>query len=115
MSLGRHAWPLVAFGVGAAALLLLLGLGVPAAAFQGWLVAFAFWSAIPIGALVLTLVHLLTGGRWEPAPRPPRWHRPIRSVPLLGLFFLPLCFGLGHLYPWASDPGAVAGASRGCT
>ena len=56
------------------------------------------------------MIHRLTGGRWETGAAATAMAPAIRSVPLLGLFFLPLCFGLGHLYPWASDPGAVAGS-----
>ena len=31
---------------------------------QGWLIAFVFWSGIPIGSLVLLLIHRIVGGRW---------------------------------------------------
>jgi hypothetical protein len=96
-------------GLAAAALLVLWGLLAPAPAFQAWLIGFAFWSLVPIGALVLILIHALTGGRWGKALAA-ALAPAARAVPLLGLLFLPLAFGLPHLYPWAGDPNAAGGS-----
>ena len=53
-----------------------------------------------MGCLALLMLHHLVGGRWgfmiqrvlEAA---------IQTLPLMALLFIPLCFGLLDLYPWA--------------
>ena len=78
----------------------------PERALSAWLVAYAFWSAIVIGAIVLLLVHALTGGRWGEAVAPVL--KPTAALmPVLALLFIPLALGLTWLYPWARDPGSV--------
>jgi hypothetical protein len=74
----------------------------PKSVMQGWLVAFVFVSGIPIGCLVLLLIHRLTGGRWGIALAPVLL--PAASmVPFVAIAFLPLAFGLSVPYRWASD------------
>ncbi|GEP05506.1 hypothetical protein [Methylobacterium oxalidis] len=71
---------------------------------RGWLVAWIAWSAVPVGSLVLILVHAVTGGRWgetlAPALRPAA-----ALVPLAALAFLGVALGLPADYPWASGGG----------
>ncbi|WP_132254867.1 hypothetical protein [Methylobacterium segetis] len=73
---------------------------------RGWLVAWIAWSAIPVGSLVLVLIHVVTGGRWgeilAPALRPA-----IAVVPLAALAFLGVASGLPADYPWATGEGAA--------
>ena len=87
----------------AAVVVLAIGLAAsPKSVVQGWLIAFVFVSGIPIGSLVLLLIHRLTGGRWGTALAPVLM--PAASmVPLVALVFLPLAFGLSAPYRWASD------------
>ena len=87
----------------AAAVILAIGLAItPKSVVQGWLIAFVFLSGIPIGSLVLLLIHRLTGGRWGVALGPVLM--PAASmVPLVALAFLPVAFGLSAPYRWASD------------
>ncbi len=74
--------------------------------FRSYLVAFLFWVGIAVGALGVSMIHHLAGGRWgmvilrilEAATR---------TLPVLALLFLPLVFGLPQLYPWAR-PDEVA-------
>src|SRR5581483_6737114 len=54
----------------AAAGLVALAVVQPKSAAAGWLVGFLFWSQLPIGSLVLLLIHALTGGRWGESLRP---------------------------------------------
>jgi hypothetical protein len=101
---GFAAWRtslLVATAVAIVALA--IGLAVaPKAIMQGWLIAFVFVSGIPIGSLVLLLIHRLTGGRWGPALAPVLL--PAASmVPFVALIFIPLAFGLSGPYHWASE------------
>jgi hypothetical protein len=79
----------------------------PRSALQGWLIAAMAFIGIPLGSLVLLLVHALTGGRWGDALRPVL----TAAVGLLGLAAL-------ALLPIALRPAAVfswAGASGGGT
>jgi hypothetical protein len=72
----------------------------PPVFFRAYLVAYIFWLGIPIGCLALLMLHHLVGGRWgfmiqrvlEAATQ---------TLPLMGLFSIPLFFGLSDLYPWA--------------
>ncbi|KTS12374.1 hypothetical protein SB2_25390 [Methylobacterium radiotolerans] len=73
---------------------------------RGWLVAWLVWSAVPVGSLVLMLIHGMTGGRWGEALAPAL--RPAAAlVPLAGLAFLGVALGLPALYPWAAEAGRV--------
>lgn len=95
-------WPILAVAT-AALVILAIGLAMaPKFIMQGWLIAFVFVSGIPIGSLVLLLIHRLTGGRWGIALAPVLL--PAASlVPMVALVFLPLAFGLSAPYRWASD------------
>jgi hypothetical protein len=72
----------------------------PPVFFRAYLTAYIFWIGIPIGCLALLMLHHLVGGRWgfmiqrvlEAATQ---------TLPLMGLFSIPLFFGLSDLYPWA--------------
>lgn len=74
--------------------------------FPAYLVAFLFWWGLSLGCLALAMLTHLTGGGWG---------RSIRRVleggystlPLMALAFVPLLFGLHHLYEWA-QPDHVA-------
>ena len=74
--------------------------------FRAYLVAYFFWLGIALGCLAIMMVHYLTGGVWGIVI-----HRFLeagaRTLPLLALLFVPLVFGLQHLYVWAR-PDAVA-------
>lgn len=106
----RRPWFLALAGLAAAVLLLLWGLREPAPVLQGWLIAFAFWSGVAIGGLVLLLIHALTGGRWGEAIAPVL-EPAARTLPLFVLLVVPLALGLRHLYPWAVAWFSAASAS----
>ncbi len=77
------------------------------AGFRGWLLAWTIASAVPVGALVLLLIHRITGGRWGEALGPVL--RPAAlGLPLAALAFLPVMLGLGSIYPWAASGAAAA-------
>lgn len=104
----RAAWRQAMLIVGSAAVIVLaIGLAAtPKSVTQGWLIAFVFVSSIPIGSLVLLLIHRLTGGRWGVALAPVLMPA-VSMVPLVALVFLPLAFGLPAPYHWASDASLV--------
>lgn len=78
----------------------------PPAFFRAYLVAFLYWSAVPLGCLALLMVHNLTSGRWGAWLRAPL-EAASGTMPLVALAFVPLLFGLHDLYPWL-DPAFVA-------
>ncbi|MEZ5786446.1 MAG: hypothetical protein R3D62_08225 [Xanthobacteraceae bacterium] len=100
---------MIAIASGALALVVLgvaLLVTTPAPVLQGWLTAFVFWSGIPVGSLVLLLIHRLTGGRWGEALAPAL--RPLAlGTPLAALAFLPIAFALSVIFPWAAQPEAA--------
>ncbi|MQA30875.1 MAG: hypothetical protein GEU82_13755 [Luteitalea sp.] len=81
----------------------------PAQFFQSYLMAYMFVLGLSLGSLALGMVHQLSGGAWGVVIR-----RPIgaaaRVLPALTVMFLPIAFGMHHLYEWthadvvANDP-----------
>lgn len=75
-------------------------------AFQAYLFSYVFWLGITLGSLVWLLIHGMTGGRWGDSV-----HSLLEAsafvVLLMAILFIPLLFGLNHLYLWA-QPEAVA-------
>lgn len=76
----------------------------PRTALQSWYAATVFWSSIPLGALVLLLLHRLTGGRWGLFIRP-LLIAAVATLPLLLLAYLPLLLSMELLFPW-TQPAA---------
>lgn len=85
--------------------LCLLALGVilvdPRAALTGWLSAFVFITAIPLGSLCLLLMMRIIPGRWreelQPAPLA------AQSLPLAILAAVPILVGVPWIYEWAAS------------
>jgi hypothetical protein len=91
---------LTALVVGALGLAGGLALGLADGTFFGaYLIAFMFWTGLSLGALVLLFVNHLGGGSWGAVTRRPL-EAMVSAIPLTALFFVPLLFGLGTLYPW---------------
>jgi hypothetical protein len=67
--------------------------------FQSYLMSYMFILGLSLGSLALGMVHQLSGGAWGVVIR-----RPIgaaaRVLPILTLLFLPIVFGMHHLYEW---------------
>jgi hypothetical protein len=74
--------------------------------FRSYLTAFLFWFGIALGSLGLQMLHHLTGGAWGLVIRR-ILEAAARTLPFVGLLFLPVAFGLGHIYTWA-DAAKVA-------
>ena len=83
----------------AAAVLILIAWGDGAMAARAWLCAFVLISMIPIGSLVLLLVHGISGGRWG-ADLAPVLAPAARCIPLLFLAFLPVILFRPLIYDW---------------
>jgi hypothetical protein len=74
--------------------------------FQSYLVAFIFWSGVSLGCLALLMVHHLSGGAWGLVIRR-ILEAAAKTLPLVALLFVPLIFGVEHVYEWA-QPELVA-------
>jgi hypothetical protein len=84
------------------------GLAVDARrALYAYLVAFAYWLGIALGALILLSAFHASNARWPVVLRRFLEHLPA-VLPLFAVLFLPLLLGRHLLFPW-SDPGALAG------
>jgi hypothetical protein len=77
----------------------------PAQFFRSYLFAYLYWAGLAIGCLGVVMVYHLTGGAWGVSVR-----RPLEAgagtMPLVAVLFVPLLFGLRHVYPW-TDTGAM--------
>jgi hypothetical protein len=99
---------LIGGGVGGA--VSLIGLwSNPAQFFQSYLMAYMFVLGATLGCLALGMIHQLSGGAWGVVTR-----RLIgaasRVLPVLTLLFLPIAFGIGHLYEWSHHDIVAADA-----
>src|SRR5947208_10484067 len=92
----------------------LLGLAVcvagwifaPGEFFVSYLFAHEFFLGLSLGALGLLMIHHLTSGYWGYSVR--RFlESAVGNLPLLAVLFVPVFFGLPHLYPW-KNPSVVA-------
>ena len=67
-----------------------------------YLAAWVFWVGLSLGSLCVLMIHALTGGGWGYLIR--RFlEASANVVPALAALFLPLCFGMRQLYPWANS------------
>jgi len=78
----------------------------PAHFFRSYLFAFLYFLGLALGSMAFVMVHHLTGGNWGVATRR-ILEAAMMTLPLMGLLFMPILFGLHHLYPWAR-PDEVA-------
>ncbi|HYT89508.1 MAG TPA: hypothetical protein VEL76_12450 [Gemmataceae bacterium] len=82
----------------------------PTQFFRSWLFAFVFWLAFPLGGLVILMIQHQTGGRWGLMLRRPL-EAAAMTLPVLAAAFVPVAFGVYHLYRWA-DLDALPSAER---
>lgn len=93
--------------VGGAGLVLTLAgfLFDPGQFFRSYLLAYLFVVNFAIGCLSVSMIHHLTGGYWGLAIRR-LLEAGTRTLPWAALAFVPLAFGLPHVYPWARPEAA---------
>jgi len=67
--------------------------------YQSYLMAYMLCLSVTLGCLALGMMHQLSGGAWGVVIR-----RPIgaatRVLPVMTLLFVPVLFGMSHLYIW---------------
>jgi hypothetical protein len=84
----------------AAGVVSLIGLFTnPTQFFQSYLMAYMFVLGLTLGSLAFGMVHQLTGGAWGVVIRR-QMGAASRVLPVLTVLFLPIAFGMSHLYEW---------------
>lgn len=68
--------------------------------FRSYLLGFTVWTTVSLGCLGLLMVHHLSGGAWGLMIRRVL-EAAARTMPLMGLLFLVLAAGVGHVYEWS--------------
>jgi hypothetical protein len=102
-------WERWSLGAGCLALVVcVLGalLGSPAQFFRTYLAVYMFCLGITLGGMAILMVSHLTGGAWAYLIRR-ILEAQMSTLPVLALGFIPLAFGLEHVYLWAR-PDLVA-------
>ena len=105
-----HAWnrlPVIGGGVAILGVLIcaIFGAGNPKQFFFSWLVSFLFFLSLGLGALFFVLIQYASQGGWGIVVR--RIGETVfATIPVMAVLFVPLLFGLQHLFEW-SVPGAA--------
>jgi hypothetical protein len=88
--------------VGGAAALATLALGFsdPVQFLRSYLVAFVWVFGVAMGCFGLMMLHHLSSGAWGLMIRR-IFEAAARTIPLLGIAFVPIAIGVRSLYPWA--------------
>src|SRR5580765_4848301 len=95
---GHQQRLLIAGGLGA--LISLAGLWRnPTQFYQSYLMSYMLVLGITLGCLALAMIHQLSGGAWGVLIRRPIGAA-VRVLPVLSVLFLPIAFGMPHLYEW---------------
>lgn len=74
--------------------------------FQSYLVAWLLFLGIAFGSLAVLSLHHLSSGGWGLMVRRV-FESAAKTIPALGVLFVPVLLGLSHIYRWA-DPAEVA-------
>ncbi len=81
--------------------------GDPRRVLLGYLVAFAHWLGIAVGALILLATFHAAASRWPVVLR--RFLEAVpATIPLFAILFVPIVLGARWIFPWA-DAGSLSG------
>ena len=69
--------------------------------FRSYLVAFTYTCAIGLAAFFFVMVQFLSGSAWSVTMRRIMENLMI-TLPVGALLFVPIAFGLNHIYPWTN-------------
>jgi len=78
----------------------ILAIKSPEEFFRAYLLGFMCWLGVALGSMAIIMIRHLTGGGWGVVIRRLQGAA-MRTLPFLAVLFIPLCFGLSKLYPWA--------------
>jgi len=93
----------IVFGIGA----VILAFTKPDEFYRGYLLGFMDWLGVALGSMAILMIRHLTGGGWGMVIRR-ILGAAMRTVPLLAVLFIPIIFGIHHLYIWARPLDQVA-------
>ncbi len=79
--------------------------------FRAYLLAYMFWMGLSLGCLALLMVQYLTGGNWGVVIRRLCDAAVWNIFPYMVVLFVPMIWGVGHLYPWANPAVRAADES----
>ena len=68
--------------------------------YRAYLLGFMCWLGVALGSMAILMIRHLTGGGWGTVIRR-ILGAAMRTVPLLAVLFIPVIFGIRHLYIWA--------------
>lgn len=77
----------------------------PTQFFRSYLLAFVFCIGVSLGCMALVMLHHLTGGGWGFLIRRVL-EAGTRTLWLMAILYVPLLFGLSHVYGWARPEAA---------
>jgi hypothetical protein len=99
----------LAFLVGAAGIVLgLVGLVLDPARFcQAYLTGYLFVLGPALGSLAIVMLHNMTGGAWGFAIKR-LLEAAMRTLPFVGLAFVPIALGIPQLYEWSHGDAVAA-------
>jgi hypothetical protein len=69
--------------------------------FRSWLIAYLLFLGIALGSLALMMIQHLSGGTWGVFRRV--FEASSRTIPFLGILFLPALLGIGTLFTWSHE------------
>lgn len=82
----------------------------PAQFFRAYLAAYMFFLGLALGGMAILMLSFLTGGAWAYVIRR-ILEAQMSTLPLMAVLFIPLGFGIPHLYLWAR-PELIAQDAR---
>jgi hypothetical protein len=68
--------------------------------FRSYLLGFMYWFGIALGSMAILMIHHIAGGAWGAVIRR-ILESSIGTIPLLAVLFVPIAFGIHHLYEWS--------------
>jgi hypothetical protein len=75
--------------------------------YRAYLLGFMCWLGVALGYMAILMIRHLTGGGWGVVIRR-ILGAAMRTVPLLAVLFIPIIFGIHHLYIWAQPLDQIA-------
>jgi len=77
--------------------------------YRAYLLGLMAWLGVALGSMAILMIRHLTGGGWGMVIRR-ILGAAMRTLPVLTVLFIPLLFGVKHIYPWAMPLDSVQDA-----
>lgn len=98
--LGHHRWIALVIGMAGLAACGWEAAADPSLALQSYFIAWLYFLGLTVGSMTTLMIYHLTSGDWGVAVR--RWlEAALAPLLLLVVLFVPIGFGLPHLFTWA--------------